>query len=110
MDNRRGGKFSLGHIIGDPFALATISIAIVSFQNRVIKVSYSDPQNQLAWLIAFISSVIADIRSPYPDYAWWAIAYMLCAIIGITVVIASDAADTYSVAVSKAETLGNYDF
>ncbi len=32
MDNRRGGKFSFGHIIGDPFALATISIAIVSYQ------------------------------------------------------------------------------
>ncbi|KAF7503488.1 Transmembrane osmosensor [Endocarpon pusillum] len=81
MDSRRGGKFSFGHIIGDPFALATISIAI------------------LAWLIAFISSVIADIRSPYPNYAWWAIAYMLCAIIGVTVVIASDAANTYSVAI-----------
>lgn len=31
MDSRRGGKFSFGHIIGDPFALATISIAIVSY-------------------------------------------------------------------------------
>ena len=31
MDRRRGGRFNFGHIIGDPFALATISIAIVSF-------------------------------------------------------------------------------
>jgi hypothetical protein len=34
MDNRRGGRFSFGHIIGDPFALATISIAIVSCQGQ----------------------------------------------------------------------------
>ena len=32
MDSRTGGKFSFGHIIGDPFALATISIAIVSYR------------------------------------------------------------------------------
>jgi hypothetical protein len=30
MDQRRGGGLSAGHIIGDPFALVTISIAIVS--------------------------------------------------------------------------------
>ena len=58
---------------------------------------------QLAWLIAFIASIISDVRDLYPNYAWWAIAYMLCAIIGITVVFASNSADTYSIAVSKTE-------
>jgi hypothetical protein len=42
MENRRGGKFSFGHIIGDPFALATISIAIVSNQKRAGPSSYTD--------------------------------------------------------------------
>jgi len=50
-------------------------------------------------MIAFVASIIADTKSPYPNYAWWAIAYMLCCIGGIFVVFASDAADTYSIAV-----------
>jgi len=74
-------KFNFGHIIGDPFALATISIAI------------------LAWLVTFISSVIADARSPFPNYAWWGIVYMLCCIIGVIVVVASDSSNTYSIAI-----------
>lgn len=80
---RRGGmgNFSLGHIIGDPFALATISIAT------------------LAWLIAFVASIISDIRDPFPNFAWWAIAYMLCCIIGIVVVVASNSHEIYQVAI-----------
>ncbi|KAK5139438.1 Transmembrane osmosensor [Oleoguttula sp. CCFEE 6159] len=76
-----GMKFSFGHIIGDPFALATISIAI------------------LAWLIAFIASVISDIRSLFPNFAWWALSYMFCCIVGIVVTIASDSVYTYHVAI-----------
>ncbi|MCJ1473918.1 Transmembrane osmosensor [Lambiella insularis] len=80
---RPGGlaTFSIGHIIGDPFALATISIAA------------------LAWLIAFIASIISDVRSSYPNFAWWAIAYMLCVIIGIVVVVASASHEAYHVAI-----------
>ena len=37
MEGRRGGKFNFGHIIGDPFALATISIAIVRITKYVGK-------------------------------------------------------------------------
>ena len=56
---------------------------------------------QLGWLIAFVASIIADIQNPYPKYAWWTLAYMLCCIIGITVVFACDSANHYSLAVSR---------
>lgn len=58
---------------------------------------------QLAWLIAFIASIIADINNPYPKYAWWTIVYMLCAIIGITITFAADATSHYAIAVRPPE-------
>lgn len=76
-----GSAFSFSHIVGDPFALATISIAY------------------LAWLIAFVASLISDIRSDFPNFAWWAIAYMLCCIVGVLVVVASDSTHNYHVAI-----------
>lgn len=54
---------------------------------------------QIAWIITFISSIVANVQSEFPNYAWWAIAYMLCVIVGITVVIASDTSLVYGVAV-----------
>ncbi|KAI9743374.1 MAG: Transmembrane osmosensor [Claussenomyces sp. TS43310] len=87
MDNasrrRAGGmsSMSMGNVIGDPFALATISIAM------------------LAWSIAFIASIVAEIQSPFSNYAWWAVAYMLVCIIGVFVVVASDTTQTYHVAI-----------
>ncbi|MCJ1276582.1 Transmembrane osmosensor [Puttea exsequens] len=80
---RRAGMraFSMGHIIGDPFALATISIAY------------------LAWLIAFVSSLIADIRGQFPNFAWWVIAYMFCVVVGVFVVVGSASTETYHVAI-----------
>ncbi|KAG9244641.1 high osmolarity signaling protein sho1 [Calycina marina] len=85
---RAGGggmrTMSMDNILGDPFALATISIAV------------------LAWLIAFVGSVIAtseDLTSSFPNYSWFAIAYMLALIIAIFVVVASDTSQTYHVAI-----------
>lgn len=73
---------SMGNIIGDPFALATISIAM------------------LAWFIAFISSIIAQAQNPpFPNYSWFAIVYMLFVILGVFVVVASDTIHTYHVAI-----------
>ena len=98
MDRARRGRFSISHIIGDPFALATISISVVSqvchSYGAVVLIL-----RQLAWLIAFIASAVASTQDPYPKYAWWTIAYMLCCIVGITIVFASDSANTYSLAV-----------
>ncbi|KAF2843228.1 high osmolarity signaling protein SHO1 [Patellaria atrata CBS 101060] len=74
-------KFSPGYILGDPFALATISIAI------------------LAWLIAFVSSIIAAIRGGFPNFAWWALVFMFMCIIGVTTTVATDSEHTYHVAI-----------
>jgi len=78
-------SMSMDNILGDPFALATVSIAT------------------LAWFIAFVGSVIATAEErsndQFPNYAWFAIAYMLCVIIGVFVVIASDTTQTYHVAI-----------
>ncbi|KAL2754096.1 hypothetical protein ACRALDRAFT_1056387 [Sodiomyces alcalophilus JCM 7366] len=86
MDNsrphygRRG--VSMGNVIGDPFALATTSIAM------------------LAWTIAFISSIISAVQGPYPSYAWWVLIYELILILGVFFVVASDTIQTYHAALS----------
>lgn len=74
-------SFSVGRIIGDPFALATISIGI------------------LAWLIAFVSSIISALRGGFPNFAWWTLVFMFFCILGVTVTVASDAERTYHVAI-----------
>jgi len=80
---RTGGMsgMSMGNIIGDPFALATLSIAT------------------LAWVIAFVASIVSQVQSPFPNFAWWAIVYMLFCIVGVFIVVASDTSMTYSVAI-----------
>jgi len=75
---------SMDNILGDPFALATISIAL------------------LAWFISFVGSAIAaaaHLKEGFPNYSWFAIAYMICVIVGIFVVVASDTTQTYHVAI-----------
>lgn len=55
---------------------------------------------QLAWIIAFVSSIISAIRGGFPNFAWWTLVFMLFCIVGVTVTVASDAERTYHVAVS----------
>lgn len=53
-------------------------------------------------MIAFVGSAIATAQkldNAFPNYSWFAIAYMLCCIIGVFVVIASDTTQTYHVAI-----------
>lgn len=87
MENSRGqyggGRkgVSLGNVIGDPFALATISIAA------------------LAWLIAFIASIVAQVQTGgFPTYTWWTIVFYFFLVPGVFVVVASDTIQTYHVA------------
>jgi len=74
-------RFDMSRIIGDPFALATISVAI------------------LAWLISFVSSIISDAKGPFPNFAWWALVYMFLCIIGVIVTVAFEADDIYNIAI-----------
>ncbi|KAJ9155420.1 High osmolarity signaling protein SHO1 [Pleurostoma richardsiae] len=77
---RRG--ISVGNIVGDPFALATISISA------------------LAWIISFISSIVAQVQNNnFPTYTWWTVVYYFFLIAGVFVVVASDTTQTYHVAV-----------
>ncbi|CAJ2504177.1 Uu.00g115710.m01.CDS01 [Anthostomella pinea] len=91
MEQSRAGYgrkgISMGNIIGDPFALATVSIAA------------------LAWVISFIGCIIGqvnsdpnDINKAFPTFAWWSIIYTLFLIIGTFIVVASDSIQTYHIA------------
>ncbi|KAJ4374753.1 Transmembrane osmosensor [Neocucurbitaria cava] len=85
MENGHGygqrSTFSISRIIGDPFALATLSIGV------------------LAWVIAFISSIISAIHGGFPNFAWWTLVFMFFCIAGVFVTVASDAERTYHVAI-----------
>ncbi|PNS18033.1 hypothetical protein CAC42_3992 [Sphaceloma murrayae] len=75
-------RFSMGNILGDPFALATISVGI------------------MAWIISFVSSVIAVVQTgAFPNYSWWTLVFTFFAIVGVTITVASDAVQTYQVAI-----------
>ncbi|KAI1002169.1 High osmolarity signaling protein [Podosphaera aphanis] len=77
-------SISLHNVFGDPFALATISIAM------------------LAWLVALVGSVVATVEklNPlFPNYSWFAIVYMLACIVGVFVVVASDSTQNYHIAI-----------
>lgn len=77
-------RVSIGNIIGDPFALATISIAA------------------LAWIISFFACIFAQVqnKTTFPTYSWWTVVYYFFVIAGVFVVVASDAIQTYHVAVT----------
>lgn len=56
--------------------------------------------SQMAWLIAFVSSVIAVVQTnAFPNYSWWTLVFTFLAIVGVTISVASDAVQTYQVAV-----------
>lgn len=50
-------------------------------------------------MIAFVSSIIADIHSDYPNYSWWTLVYMFFCIVGVLVTVASDSIYTYHVSI-----------
>lgn len=77
-------RADFGNIIGDPFALSTISIAIIG------------------WLVGFVSQMIADADRTignFPKFAWWSIVYVLFCIIGVIIVVLMDSAHKYQMAI-----------
>jgi SHO1 osmosensor len=74
-------KFSLGNIVGHPFAMSTISVSI------------------LGWIIAFVGSILSAIHGNFPNFVWWSIVYMFFAIAGVLATVATDSVYTYHVAV-----------
>ncbi len=90
----RWQQFPLQRYVGEP------SFAVL--QLLILCINLTDLE-QLAWFIAFVASIIATAKEKsndqFPNYAWFGIAYMLCVIIGVFVVIASDTTQTYHVAI-----------
>ncbi|OAA60669.1 hypothetical protein ISF_05708 [Cordyceps fumosorosea ARSEF 2679] len=79
---RRG--IQMGNIIGDPFALATLSVGM------------------LAWFICFVACLIGQIQSDsFPRISWWAVVFALFLNVGVFIVVASDSVQTYHVALSS---------
>lgn len=50
-------------------------------------------------MIAFVSSIIADVQGDYPNYSWWSLAFMLLCIVAVFVTVAMDSVATYHVAI-----------
>ncbi|KAF3480090.1 osmosensor protein [Arthroderma uncinatum] len=74
-------RFQMSNLVGDPFALATVSIAM------------------LAWIIGFVSCIIADIKTDIPNFFWWTVAFQFCIVTGIAAVMGSNTAHIYSTAI-----------
>ncbi|KAK9244474.1 hypothetical protein V1506DRAFT_578641 [Lipomyces tetrasporus] len=73
--------FDVGLLIGDPFALATISVAAIG------------------WFIALAASIVADVGGPYPQFSWWGIVYEFLVICGVIYVIGANAIEPYRIAI-----------
>ncbi|KAI5287032.1 Transmembrane osmosensor [Ascosphaera acerosa] len=52
------------NITGDPFALITISVAVIG------------------WIIAFVAAILTDIQHDFANHSWWTIGFMFMVIIG----------------------------
>ena len=78
----RRPRFNLDNVLGSPFFLTSISIAV------------------LGWLIAFISSIAANATAGnFSHFAWWAIMYQLVVIIGTCTAILYGTTNAYQVAI-----------
>ncbi|CAN6611061.1 high osmolarity signaling protein Sho1p [Trichomonascus vanleenenianus] len=84
MDNsyrgRRRTGFSVSYIVGDPFALSSISIALIG------------------WIIAFGGSIAVDVETDFPSLTWWGIVFEILLIAGIIYVIGAQRLHAYQMA------------
>ncbi|KAI9654078.1 MAG: Transmembrane osmosensor [Bathelium mastoideum] len=82
MPSMNRPTFSIGNIIGHPFAMSTVSVSI------------------LGWIIAFVASIISATHGNVPNFVWWSIVYMFFCIIGVLATVATDSVFTYHVAIT----------
>lgn len=70
--------FNLRNLFGDPFAIATISMACIS------------------WVIAIVGSIAsASTNETFPRFTWWGIAYQFLLLIILTLIYSYDTVDYY---------------
>lgn len=77
---RSSPHFSVSLIVGDPFALSTISIALIG------------------WVIAFGGSIAVDISDKFPTLTWWGLAFELCLILGVIYIVGASSVHAYRMA------------
>jgi SHO1 osmosensor len=86
MGNQRA---SASHIFGSPFFLATLSVALIG------------------WIIAFASSIAADVNSAtFSHFAWWAVMYELGLIIAVAAAILFNSYEKHKIALAAYAAVG----
>jgi SHO1 osmosensor len=73
-------SFSLSRIVGDPFALSTISISIVG------------------WIIAFAGSIAVDVDGKFPTLTWWGLVFQFFLNAGVIYIVATSSIQAYRLA------------
>lgn len=73
-------SFSLGRIIGNPFALSTISISIIG------------------WIIAFAGSIAVNVDGRFPTLTWWGLVFQFFLNAGVIYVVGTSAVIPYRLA------------
>lgn len=76
--SRINHNFNIRNLFGDPFAISTVSIAIIS------------------WVIAIVGSIAAaSTNETFPRFTWWGIAYQFLLLVMLVLLYAYDTIDYY---------------
>ncbi|GMM55469.1 osmosensor [Maudiozyma humilis] len=71
-------NFNIRNLFGDPFAISTVSIAIIS------------------WVIAIVGSIAAaSTNETFPRFTWWGIAYQFMLLVILVLLYSYDTIDYY---------------
>lgn len=82
IESARRVHFDIDNLIGSPFFLTTVSIALIG------------------WLVAFFSSIVANANNHnFSHFAWWALMFQLCVLLGICTAILFDTSQRYRLAI-----------
>lgn len=77
QQQKSGSNFRFSNISTDPFAISTLSIALLS------------------WIIAFAGSVASDISESFPRFTWWGLVFELMLLIALFIFYTFDLIDQY---------------